>query len=178
MAFFHWRRPMTKRGPEQYTVATEYSHYFDYTHTQDSKRAFPHHTGLAFSHTIPGEGDRIRVGGRADPRGIQEGRLRKPCHRLTERECQQVLSGKHCFQREAPRQLTSQLSRMEKTPRPKINLSLSSLASCQVPCAMILLLHHYSKDAKRIIGSPLPHLLTSNKHKQNMVNSLMFKLRN
>lgn len=168
MGFLHWRRPRTKQGSEQYTVATERSHCFDYDTRRIQKGPFPSPWLGLQSHNTR-SGDRIQVG------GIQEGHLRKPCHRLTERECQQVLSGKHWFQRDAPRQLTSQLSRMEKTPRPKVNLSLSSLASCQVPCAMILLLHHYSEDAKRIIGSPLPHLLTSNKYKQNMVNSLMFK---
>lgn len=66
---------MPKRGSEWYTVATEYS-YFDYAHTQDSKRAFPHHTGLAFSHTMPGEYEWVA--------GQTPGAFRKAIHRLRE----------------------------------------------------------------------------------------------
>lgn len=122
---------MTKQGSEQYTVARQYSNYFNYAHTQDSKRAFPHHTGLAFSHTVPAETDRIRVAA-----GQTRGHSGKPSQETLPspygKSAPTGLVWKHWFQQEAPRQLTSQLSRMEKPPRP-VNLSLSSLASCQVP---------------------------------------------
>lgn len=122
---------MTKQGSEQYTVARQYSNYFNYAHTQDSKRAFPHHTGLAFSHTVPAETDRIRVAA-----GQTRGHSGKPSQETPPspygKSAPTGLVWKHWFQQEAPRQLTSQLSRMEKPPRP-VNLSLSSLASCQVP---------------------------------------------
>lgn len=109
-------------------------------------------------------------------RGTQESHLRKPCHRLTERVHQQVLSGSTGANKRLPDN-SPHNSAGWKNLHTLLTCHSAAWQAARFPCAMSLPLH-YSKDAKRIIGPPLPYLLTSNKYKQNKVSSLMFNPRN